>query len=106
MFTRFSNSVTKATGSPSGFIAAFIGVLIWGLCGPVFKFSNAWQMVINTGTTIITFLMVFIIQHSQNKDTKAMHLKIDELIRASNARNELMGIEKKEAKEIDEICNS
>lgn len=82
-FDRFSNKVTKATGSPTAFLLAILVVLIWGICGPIFHFSEIWQLVINTGTTIITFLMIFVIQQSQNKDTMALHLKLNELIAAS-----------------------
>ena len=93
-FEKFSNVVTKATGSSYAFLIALIIIIIWGITGPVFKFSDTWQLVINTGTTIITFLMVFIIQHSQNKDTMAIQLKLNELI-ASNAHcsNRLIDIE-------------
>ena len=82
-FDKFSNVVTKATGSPIAFICAVIVIILWGITGPIFKFSDTWQLVINTGTTIITFLMVFVIQQSQNKDTVALHLKLNELIAAS-----------------------
>ena len=75
-FERFAVKVTKATGHPAAFILACIVILVWGVTGPIFKYSDTWQLVINTGTTIVTFLMVFIIQHSQNKDTVAIHLKI------------------------------
>lgn len=103
-FTRFSNAVTRGTGSPWAFLTAFAIVLAWGATGPVFRFSDTWQLVINTGTTVVTFLMVFIIQHSQNKDTVALHVKIDELIRVHKAaRNDLMGVEEKEEDEIREL---
>ena len=82
-FNRFSAKITKITGGVYAFVVAIIVVIIWAATGPVFKFSDTWQLVINTGTTIITFLMVFIIQHSQNKDTMALQLKLDELIAAS-----------------------
>jgi low affinity Fe/Cu permease len=83
-FERFSNWVTKATGSPYAFLIAFIVVIIWAVTGPIFNYSETWQLVINTGTTIITFLMIFVIQQSQNKDTVALHLKLNELIAASD----------------------
>jgi low affinity Fe/Cu permease len=83
-FEKFSNWVTRATGSPYAFLIAFIVVLIWGMTGPIFNYSETWQLVINTGTTIITFLMIFVIQQSQNKDTVALHLKLNELIAASD----------------------
>ena len=82
-FDRFSSWVTKATGSPTAFMLALLTVIIWGLSGPLFHFSEIWQLVINTGTTIITFLMIFVIQQSQNKDTLAIHLKLNELIAAN-----------------------
>ena len=94
VFNRVASWVTKKTGSPAVSISAFLIIIIWALCGPFFGYSNTWQLVINTGTTIITFLMVFIIQQSQNKDTAAIHLKLNELI-ASNekASNRLVDIE-------------
>ena len=93
-FNRFSSIVTKATGTPWAFVTAVLVILIWGITGPVFKFSDTWQLVINTGTTIVTFLMVFVIQHSQNKDTKAIQLKLNELIAANcDASNRLVSIE-------------
>lgn len=82
-FDRFSTGVTKASGSPTAFMMALLVVIIWGLSGPIFHYSENWQLVINTGTTIITFLMIFVIQQSQNKDTMAVHLKLNELIAAS-----------------------
>ena len=92
-FNRFSAAITKATGSAYAFIIAVVVVIIWGITGPIFNFSDTWQLVINTGTTIITFLMVFIIQHSQNKDTIALQLKLNELIAASHASNKLISVE-------------
>jgi len=92
-FNRFSAAITKATGSAYAFIIAVVVVIIWGITGPIFNFSDTWQLVINTGTTIITFLMVFIIQHSQNKDTIALQLKLNELIAASQASNKLISVE-------------
>ena len=82
-FDRFSTWVTKATGTPAAFFLALLTVMIWGITGPLFGFSEIWQLVINTGTTIVTFLMIFVIQQSQNKDTMAIHLKLNELIAAS-----------------------
>jgi len=93
-FNKFSGAITKATGGPMAFIMALLVIIIWGITGPVFEFSDTWQLVINTGTTIITFLMVFVIQHSQNKDTMALQLKLNELIAASHdASNRLIAIE-------------
>lgn len=103
-FNRFSAVVTKATGAPMAFVIATLIIIIWALLGPVFKFSDTWQLVINTGTTIITFLMVFIIQHSQNKDTIALQLKLNELIAAnSRASNRLISIEDLTEKELETI---
>jgi low affinity Fe/Cu permease len=82
-------------GSAWAFATAILIILIWGLTGPMFHYSDTWQLIINTGTTIVTFLMVFLIQNTQNRDAKAVHLKLDELIRAlKNARNELIDLEK------------
>ncbi len=103
-FNRFSAAVTKATGAPAAFVIALLCIIIWALLGPIFKFSDTWQLVINTGTTIITFLMVFIIQHSQNKDTIAIQLKLNELIAAnSKASNRLISIEDLTEKELEII---
>ena len=81
-FGDFANMVARAAGRPSAFIAAFAIVLAWGASGPVFGFSDTWQLVINTGTTIVTFLMVFLIQNSQNRDNAAIQVKLDEIIRS------------------------
>ncbi len=103
-FNRFSLAVTKATGRPYAFIIATFIIIIWAFTGPVFHFSDTWQLVINTGTTIITFLMVFVIQHSQNKDTLALQLKLNELIAAnSRASNRLISIEELTEDELDTI---
>lgn len=104
MFDRFSKKVTKATGSPKAFMMAFAVVIVWAALGPVFGFSDTWQLVINTGTTIITFLMVFVIQQSQNKDTLALQLKLNELISSSNkASNKLVDIEDLTEEELDKL---
>jgi low affinity Fe/Cu permease len=93
-FDRFSSAVTRATGSTHAFLIALGIVVLWGLTGPIFHFSDTWQLVINTGTTIITFLMVFLIQQSQNKDTLAIQLKLNELIACdAAANNRLIDIE-------------
>jgi low affinity Fe/Cu permease len=93
-FERFASKVTRATGSTAAFIIAFTVVLIWALTGPIFHYSETWQLVINTGTTIITFLMVFLIQKSQNKESLAVQLKLDELIAAHEfASNRLVDVE-------------
>jgi low affinity Fe/Cu permease len=94
IFEKFSAIITKATGKPAAFIAAFLVIIGWAVCGPIFNYSDTWQLVINTGTTIITFLMVFLIQQSQNKDTTALQLKLNELIAASpTASNRLIDVE-------------
>ncbi len=102
LFERFANAATKFTGSSWAFIAATLVVILWAVSGPVFNYSETWQLVINTGTTIITFLMVFLIQKSQNKDSKAIQIKLNELI-ASNekASNRIVDIEDLTEKELD-----
>jgi low affinity Fe/Cu permease len=93
-FEKVSSNITKATGSPAAVISACLVIVIWALTGPLFNYSDTWQLVINTGTTIVTFIMVFIIQHSQNKDTTAIQLKLNELIASNNkASNRLVNIE-------------
>lgn len=93
-FERISAGVAMACGQPSAFILAFAIILVWALTGPIFGWSDTWQLVINTGTTIVTFLMVFLIQNAQNRDASAIQAKLDELIRAGGkARNEFIGIE-------------
>src|ERR1043165_8387638 len=93
-FNRFSSIVTRATGTPTAFMLALGVIIVWAVTGPLFGFSDTWQLVINTGTTIITFLMVFVIQQSQNKDTVAIHLTLNELIAANKrASNRLIDIE-------------
>ena len=94
IFRKFASKVSRATGSPWAFIAAVILVVVWAVTGPIFHFSEVWQLVINTGTTIVTFLMVFLIQNSQNRDAAAMQAKLDELLRAvDKAREQFIGIE-------------
>ncbi len=104
-FGRFSTAVTRATGGVYAFIVAIVVVIIWAGTGPIFKYSDTWQLVINTGTTIITFLMVFIIQHSQNKDTIALQLKLNELIAASQASNKLIDVEDLSDEELEKLQN-
>ncbi len=104
LFERFSNWATNFTGSSYAFIGAVLIVLIWAISGPVFNYSETWQLVINTGTTIITFLMVFLIQKAQNKDSKAIQLKLNELIAASKqASNRMVDIEDLTEKELDQL---
>jgi low affinity Fe/Cu permease len=93
-FDHFSNQITRAAGSPVAFFSAMLLIVVWAITGPIFKFSDTWQLVINTSTTIITFLMVFVIQQTQNKDTMALHLKLNELIASSEfASNRLVDSE-------------
>jgi low affinity Fe/Cu permease len=93
-FERLATGVTQATGSTTAFIIAFGVVLVWGISGPIFHFSESWQLIINTGTTIVTFLMVFLIQKSQNKDSLAIQLKLNELVAAHEfASNRLVNVE-------------
>jgi low affinity Fe/Cu permease len=103
LFAEAAASVAKATGRPAAFAIAVAVVIVWAATGPVFRFSDTWQLVINTGTTIVTFLMVFLIQNSQNRDSAAIQVKLDELIRASSAKNIFMGIEQLTEAEIDEL---
>jgi low affinity Fe/Cu permease len=103
-FRKFSAKISTATGSPLTFILACSIVVAWALTGPFFDFSNTWQLVINTGTTIVTFLMVFLIQNTQNRDSKAMQLKLDELIRASKtARDSFVDLEDMTDEELDSL---
>jgi len=101
IFSRFANRISEVTGSPWSFLLAGGVIAAWAITGPLFGFSDTWQLVINTGTTIVTFLMVFIIQNTQNRDAKAMQLKLDELLRAQpNARKEFMDVEDEDLAEI------
>ena len=103
-FSRFAALVSHTVGNALTFAAAVIVVLVWALTGPLFHFSDSWQLVINTGTTIITFLMVFVIQHTQNRDSTALQLKLDEVIRAlSGAHNSLIDLERLTDAELMEI---
>lgn len=104
LFERFANWATKFTGSSAAFIAAVAIVVIWAVSGPLFNYSETWQLVINTGTTIITFLMVFLIQKAQNKDSKAIHLKLNELIAAhAGASNRMVDLEDITEAELDQL---
>lgn len=104
IFARFATRTARAAGNPLTFCLAVSIIVAWALMGPAFGFSDTWQLVINTGTTIITFLMVFVIQNSQNRDTQALHLKIDELIRAvEGAHNALLNLEELTENDLDRI---
>ncbi len=103
-FEKFSNTITSWAGSSYAFSGAFLIVVIWAACGPLFNFSETWQLVINTGTTIITFLMVFLIQKSQNKDSKAIQLKLNELIAADErTSNRMVDLEDMTEEELDKL---
>ena len=103
-FGRLARAAAHAMGQPAAFGIALATVIVWAISGPLFGFSDTWQLVINTGTTIITFLMVFLIQNTQNKDAEAMHIKLDELIRAmEHARNALLNLEELEIQDLDRI---
>src|SRR5215204_4816282 len=103
LFTRFAGTVAHATGRPLAFILCCTVVLVWAVTGPIFGFSDTWQLVINTGTTIVTFLMVFLIQNTQNRDGAAIQAKLDELILVGKGANRYVGIEKLTDDEIEEL---
>jgi low affinity Fe/Cu permease len=104
IFDRFARWAERQLGRSVTFALAVLSVVLWGATGPVFGWSDTWQLVINTGTTIVTFLMVFVIQNAQNRDTQALQLKLDELIRVNRAaRNSLMGLEEKSESEVEDI---
>jgi low affinity Fe/Cu permease len=103
LFASIANKGSQAAGRASTFILACAVVIVWAITGPIFQFSNTWQLVINTGTTIVTFLMVFLIQNSQNRDSAAIQVKLDELIRSGSAQNSFVGIEHLTAEEIEHL---
>ncbi|MBX3151334.1 low affinity iron permease family protein [Candidatus Obscuribacterales bacterium] len=104
LFGSIAKRVAVRTGQPSTFLIAFGIIILWGITGPIFGFNDTWQLVINTGTTIVTFLMVFLIQNTQNRDSEAVQLKLDELIRAvGDAQNDVMDLEEKSQEELDDI---
>jgi len=106
LFRAFANQVSEAMGSPWAFIAAALLIIVWAISGPLFGFSEVWQLVINTGTTIITFLMVFLIQNTQNRDAKAVHLKLDELLRSiEGARTSMVDLEHLSDEELKKLQN-
>ena len=103
-FSEIARRTACALGSSTAFALACGTILIWAVTGPLFGFSDTWQLIINTGTTIITFLMVFLVQHTQNRDARALHLKMDELLRSvKDARNKLINLENCSDEEIDQI---
>ena len=105
-FETLAAKVTTATGSTPAILIAFGVVVVWAATGPLFHFSETWQLVINTSTTIVTFLMVFVLQNSQNRDGKALQAKIDELILTSSAQNKFVGIEKLDEEEIRKVSQT
>src|SRR6476659_3034299 len=102
-FSSVASATSRWTGRASAFLLCCLIVVVWAATGPLFHYSETWQLVINTGTTIVTFLMVFLIQNTQNRDNSAVQAKLDELIRASKAKNEFIGIEHLSDAELDEI---
>jgi low affinity Fe/Cu permease len=104
IFRKIAHKTSEVVGTPYAFVLAVVMILAWAVVGPRFGFSDTWQLVINTGTTILTFLMVFLIQNTQNRDARALHLKLDELIRSkSSARNKLMDLENMSDEELNKL---
>ena len=107
LFTRFAKWTSRMSGHPATFATAALVILVWGVTGPIFGFSDTWQLVINTGTTIVTFLMVFLIQNTQNRDTGALQVKLDEVIRAlDGAHNALLDLEELDDRQLNAIRNN
>ena len=106
LFSQFASTISELSGRPATFALAVGMVAVWAISGPFFGFSETWQLVINTSTTIVTFLMVFVLQNSQNRDGKALQAKIDELILTSKAQNKFVGIEKLDEDEIREVSQA
>ena len=103
LFNRLANATARLTGKPLTFALCFLVILVWAVTGPIFGFSQTWQLVINTGTTIVTFLMVFLIQNTQNRDGAALQTKLDELIRVGEAENRFIGIEHLSESEVEQF---
>jgi low affinity Fe/Cu permease len=103
LFASIANKASQAAGRASAFVLACAVIVIWAVTGPLFRFSDTWQLVINTGTTIVTFLMVFLIQNSQNRDSAAIQVKLDELIRTGTVQNSFVGIEHLTADELEDL---
>jgi len=103
IFDETAASVARVAGRPSAFGIALLVIIVWGVSGPIFQYSDTWQLIINTGTTIVTFLMVFLIQNAQNRDSAAIQVKLDEIVRSSNAENQFVGIEHLTEDEIEEL---
>jgi low affinity Fe/Cu permease len=103
-FTRFAKATAHASGRPSTFMVAFAVIVVWAMTGPMFHYSDTWQLIINTGTTVVTFLMVFLIQNTQNRDSQAIHVKLDELIRAiDTAKNTMLDLDDLSDEELDKL---
>lgn len=106
IFDVFSTAIASWSGKPITFVLAVILIVVWAVTGPIFGYSETWQLVVNTGTTIITFLMVFVLQNSQNRDGEAVQTKLDEIILSSHAANSFVGIEKLDEKELRALSRS
>ncbi|MGX5666520.1 low affinity iron permease family protein [Rhizobium daejeonense] len=104
-FEAFASAVAGWTGKPAAFVAAFAVIVVWAVSGPIFDYSETWQLIVNTATTIVTFLMVFVLQNSQNRDVQALQAKLDELILTSQAENSFVGIEKLDEQELKRLID-